>query len=307
MAEQFTEPKRTGLSWAAILAIILWCAVFACCGLIWWRNSELATKADRDQHKIDSLLAEKENLQDLLKLAPCETQSRLRSTPGATGAAASGAMSGVEEVERACVFILSMDKKHNISSGTGFFVAPDHIVTSAHVVADSSGPAFVTSKAMGRPAPATVVAKGRAKNMDYALLKVDLPASARIAVLPFAPNVRKTERVGAWGFPDLVGKSDPEYEKLLRDDDISATPELSYSEGVVSAVLDQKPGLVVHTAPISPGSSGGPLVNAKGEVVGINTMIALDDESYRQASIALAAPDVETFLRDNGIQVTETR
>jgi S1-C subfamily serine protease len=83
-----------------------------------------------------------------------------------------------------------------------------------------------------------------------------------------------------------------------------AAPELSYADGVISAVLDRKPPLIVHTAPLSPGNSGGPLANEKGFVVGVNSMISLDEDSYRQTSIALPASDILSFLKENSINAS---
>ena len=77
-------------------------------------------------------------------------------------------------------------------------------------------------------------------------------------------------------------------------------PEVVYSDGVVNVVLDRTPRLIVHSATVSQGNSGGPLVNAAGHVVGINTFIKLDEESYRQSSLAIVASSAMDFLREAG-------
>ena len=107
--------------------------------------------------------------------------------------------------------------------------------------------------------PTIVAARivGITTELDLALLKVD---DMKLPALPLATysQVRQGETVFAFGSP--IG---------LRN---------SLTHGLVSAVARQvdpdSPLIYVQTdAPINPGNSGGPLVNIRGEVVGVNTFI----------------------------------
>ncbi|MEU8260662.1 trypsin-like peptidase domain-containing protein [Micromonospora sp. NPDC048999] len=148
------------------------------------------------------------------------------------------------------------------ASGSGFAIDREqHIVTNDHILAKGgSGPVTVETSD-GRRFNAEVV--GRESSSDLAVLKV--PASAGLTPLPLAkPNsTRVGEPVIAVGSPlGLAG---------------------TVTAGIVSALNRQvKIGNGRHTAvqtdaSINPGNSGGPLVNARGEVVGVNTAIATID------------------------------
>lgn len=329
--ERNTE-KASPAFWPLVLTGLIVLAITGCFWVLLSEQGSRSSLSSRNDKQIEQLISRRDELRGLLALAPCEalkkvqeaglpylkgmqlprvdtkteelapaSQAPAKLSGGQPPEGGQTALSGPDALENACVFVVASGGKNKISTGSGFFVAPGYVVTNRHVVNAGKGTALVTSKSLGRACQATVVAMSQGRNADYALLKVALPDKARPVFLPLAKTVGKTEKVGAWGFPDLVGRNDPSYARLLRGEDVTATPELSYTEGVVSAILDRNPKVIVHTAPISPGNSGGPLVNAKGEVVGINTMITLDESSYRQASLALAADDLQRFLASHGI------
>jgi S1-C subfamily serine protease len=225
---------------------------------------------------------------------PAAAPSSAGQNPAAQQPAAVSAL-----MEQGTVLVLAR-RPEGLSMGSGFFVAPGYVATNAHVVG-SAAEAVVINKATGGALAARTLRATEQNGQDFALLRVN--GGAGITPLTFAASVNRTEKVSAWGFPGAVTGDDPKFAALLKGD-AAAAPEVVYTEGVVSVVLDRKPPLIVHTATVSQGNSGGPLVNERGEVVGINTFIKLDGESYRQSSIAIVGTDLAAFLRACGVPFT---
>src|SRR4029453_3896888 len=162
--------------------------------------------------------------------------------------------------------------------GSGFIVSPDgYIVTNAHVV---DGASEVTVKLTdGDEFTAKVI--GSDKRTDIALIKIEaknLPALD----LNAKPAVKRGEWVIAIGSPFGF--------------------ENSVSAGVVSGVHRALPGgqmtPFIHThLAVKPGNSGGPLLNAAGQVVGVNSQIYSRSGGYMGLSFAIPA-DVAMKVAD---------
>lgn len=205
-----------------------------------------------------------------------------------------------ELLDRATVFIISQYNGQG-SMGSGFFVAPGIIATNSHVVQGSTAKVIVGNKALGGMHEARILAFSEDAKRDYALLKISDSLASKAPALMISKGAKRMEKVSAWGFPGYIAEIDPKLRALAQGDN-QAVPEVVYSEGVVSVVLDRSPPVILHTASISQGNSGGPLVNAQGIVVGINTFIKQANKSYSQTNIALIGEDLAKYISEQGIQ-----
>lgn len=209
-----------------------------------------------------------------------------------------------QRLEQGTVLILA-PVPGGAQQGTGFFINPDHVLTNRHVVANAiDDMVMVTNASLRGARRGMIVARSDAPGYDFAVIKVMLAEGDQVPALPLSPTVNRTDKVSAWGFPALVSEQDPAYLRLLRGD-FNAVPEVVFTDGVVNAILQTSPRNIVHSAVVSQGNSGGPLVNEKGDVIGINTFIRLDADSNRQTQTALGSDAVMGFLRGKGIPFTE--
>src|SRR6266568_1516719 len=181
----------------------------------------------------------------------------------------------VRQAKPAVVYLKGLDK-----AGSGFFVTGTGvIVTNAHVARGEESLLAVIST--GEQLEAKVVYID--PELDIALAKVDAPsAKANFPHLPLisVDGVRQGEAVLAIGNPG---------DAML----------FSATRGIVSAVgrfSNAGPGTWVQTdAPINPGNSGGPLLNLRGEVVGVNTLKVIR-KSVHGIGFALSSSDVLQVL-----------
>lgn len=182
------------------------------------------------------------------------------------------------------------------ASGSGVILTPDgYIVTNNHVVDNADKIEVVLSNR--RKVTAKVI--GKDANTDLALIKVD------VKDLPFvkmgnSDNVQVGEWVLAVGFPlDLqttvtAGIVSAKARKIGILDRAQQPTREEYEEYQRTGVMPDRPAgssiesYIQTDAAINPGNSGGALVNANGELVGINAAIA--SETGRNEGYGFAIP-----------------
>ena len=156
-----------------------------------------------------------------------------------------------EKALAATVYLEMKDKNgKTLGIGSGFFVKPNLIATNYHVI---EGAAKGTAKLVGKTTTYNIEGvTATDKDNDLALLKVTAFGIKQIS-LGDSDKVRIGETVYVAGNPKGL--------------------EGTFSDGIISSRRDKltKERLQM-TAPISPGSSGGPVLNKKGEVIGVSFM-----------------------------------
>jgi serine protease Do len=208
-----------------------------------------------------------------------------RAAPGRSGAApAIGSGTDVHTVlDRVLPAVVSVTATSPAgrSVGTGMLLSPDgEVLTNHHVVAGASR---VTVTRYGTTDALTARVVGSSAADDLALVKIAGAASLPTVTMARSADVRVGDSVVAIG--NALGLS-------------AGTPTVT--QGIVSALgrtlapgtgAGGPSGLIQTDAAISPGNSGGPLVDAQGRVVGVNTAVAQTEPGTAAAqNIGFAIP-----------------
>lgn len=160
-------------------------------------------------------------------------------------------------------------------TGSGFVLDKEgYILTNYHVV---EGASRITVKFHNDPKEYRARLVGAAPPLDVALLKVDAPKERLVPlVLGDSDRIRVGQKAIAMGNPFGL--------------------EFTVTQGIVSAIRENPgaigdesglvPQVIQTDAAINPGNSGGPLLNSRGEVVGINTAIFTPTGQFGAAQFA---------------------
>lgn len=165
---------------------------------------------------------------------------------------------------------------------TGFLVdaARGLVVTNAHVAEPAIG--VTVTFAGGAALPAQVV---KTDALDLALLKLDLAGTSAAEVMPLELGSLGQAVVGA---PAVAVGNQGGFDRIATAGIICG---LQYSRGN----LDRRPIYIISDAIINGGSSGGPLLDAEGRVIGINTFTSTQTKGL---GFAVWVEHIKSLLED---------
>ena len=186
----------------------------------------------------------------------------------------------VQEIARSALdstVLLVMEDANGqpLSLGSGFFVRDGEIASNLHVV---EGAARGYAKLIGQKTKHDIQgATGVDSKRDLVVLKISDPGAPTL-FLGSSDTVQIGESVYAVGNPQGL--------------------EGTFSQGIVSSIREVgSDELLQITAPISPGSSGGPVLNAKGEVIGVSVATFRDGQNL---NFAIPSNYLKTLLAKDG-------
>ena len=178
-------------------------------------------------------------------------------------------MTNINVYEKINPAIVAIDAKitNGISSGSGCIISSKGLIlTSSHVILGSKDIIVTTSD--GKEYRAEVIKKTGSGN-DLTLLKISCDKPLKTITMGNSASVKVGQKVLAIGNPFGFNGT--------------------LTQGIVSRI-DKKRNKIQTDAAINPGSSGGPLLNTNGEVIGINQAIYNPDNNTSNIGIGFAIP-----------------
>ncbi|RDV07491.1 serine protease [Sphingorhabdus pulchriflava] len=187
-----------------------------------------------------------------------------------------------------------------IGHGSGIVVAPDKILTNAHVVSeeeyDGAIRVVIVPSDGGEAITAEII--DRSPRNDLALIALNDGKRLTPATFYSGP-VGDGSDVFAIGYPGGV-----DIAQGLNMSDVLRPQAPVKTRGNVSAGRSAKEfETILHTAAIGGGNSGGPLVDACGRVLGVNSFGSISDGSDAEFFFAVAQREAVAFLRQNNVGI----
>lgn len=181
------------------------------------------------------------------------------------------------EVKKSVVTVIGkLAFRPGFATGTGLFVDPvGKVVTNYHVVMKTDYQQIILPGSKN-PIDARII--GYDEDLDLALLQAYVRPPVPVAPMEYKAAAKMGDAVFALGSPS------------------GPTLEVSLSRGIISSDTPRRVGrftMIQHDAAVNPGNSGGPLLDQRGHVIGINTLKVKDTSGI---SFAIPIEDVRAFV-----------
>lgn len=224
-----------------------------------------------------------------------------------------------------------------ISWGSGMIIGSGLVVTNAHVVNEKVPTRIYIQNAVLPQTPVRVVARRYDANeftpthvvdylaaslidkagikgvrlsrqqstYDMAVLAFTPPPGVNLPALAFNQEIRRGDAITAVGYPGREATQFPTSQSNYYGYTPGTVAPIILTSGSVDNVGDRAPQIIVHNAQCSTGNSGGPIVNQRGEIVGMQTWTSVPGQT-RYMSLAIGSRDIVNFLREHGIPARTT-
>ncbi len=161
-------------------------------------------------------------------------------------------------------------KLQEVGGGSGFIISSDGLIlTNKHVVSET-GASYTVITNDGKKYDAKVLA--RDPNQDLAVAKIDASGLPTV-------TLGDSDSLELGQAAIAIGNALGEFSNTVSVGVISGLSRTVTASGPADSGEETIHGVIQTDAAINPGNSGGPLLNLRGEVIGINTAIASDAQN----------------------------
>lgn len=223
--------------------------------------------------------------------------------PAAAQADSPEMVSATKSVVRVVAFATVDGERKMVGHGTGIVVAQGKVLTNAHVVEEgvfNESMTFEIVPSSGGDTFTATIIKWSPEN-DLALLQLQRGQPLTPAKF-FSGAAGTGDDIFAIGYPGSVDAA-----MQLDQEDIMLPQPPVRTRGTISAGRSAKAyDTLLHTAPIGPGNSGGPIVDNCGRVVGINSFGSTNENGGSEFYFAITIREVTAFLKAQGVRIDAT-
>jgi len=205
-------------------------------------------------------------------------------------------------VVRVALVATKDDSAYFVGHGSGVVVAPDKVLTNAHVVELTRQEPNIIIGVIPAEGTKSYGARVIAYSPGNDLALIQITGGRLSPATFFAGAPQDGQDVVAIGYPGNVDRA----QGMNLADIIQPMSPVKTSGNISSGRSSKQFDTILHTAPMAEGNSGGPLVDTCGRVLGINSFGSMSDGNDAEYGFAVSDREIASFLRQAGVQPQRT-